>query len=180
MSWFRNAIANLYGATVTRYCDSALEVTKVNSNFSSQTIRELRALAKERFLWGYYKLRKAELVVLLENTEMQRAARRGHINLVKLCRKRGATAFNEAMVSAAHGGHIDIVPLCQKWGATAFNSAMVWAALGGHIDIVALCQKWGATATAAVARRLNRLVSLSRDSTSVLRNFSSSSIFLSL
>ena len=31
-----------------------------------------------------------------------------------------------------------------------------------------------------VARRLNRLVSLSRDSTSLLRNFSSSSIFLSL
>ena len=33
---------------------------------------------------------------------------------------------------------------------------------------------------AAVARRLNRLVSLSRDSTSVLRNFSSSSIFFNL
>ena len=33
---------------------------------------------------------------------------------------------------------------------------------------------------AAVARRLNRFASLSRDSTSVLRNFSSSSIFPSL
>ena len=33
---------------------------------------------------------------------------------------------------------------------------------------------------AAVARRLKRLVSLSRDSTSLLRNFSSSSIFFSL
>ena len=33
---------------------------------------------------------------------------------------------------------------------------------------------------AAVARRLNCFVSLSRDSTSLLRNFSSSSIFLSL
>ena len=32
----------------------------------------------------------------------------------------------------------------------------------------------------AVARRLNRLVSLSRKATSLLRNFSSSSIFLSL
>ena len=53
---------------------NALEMTtaKENSNSSSiikmnnQTIRELRAIAKERGLRGYYKLRKAELVSLLE------------------------------------------------------------------------------------------------------------------
>ena len=53
---------------------NALEMTtaKENSNSSSvikmnnQTIRELRAIAKERGLRGYYKIRKAELVSLLE------------------------------------------------------------------------------------------------------------------
>ena len=33
---------------------------------NNQTIRELRAIAKERGLRGYYKLLKAELVALLE------------------------------------------------------------------------------------------------------------------
>ena len=32
----------------------------------NQTIRELRALAKERGLRGYYQLKKADLVALLE------------------------------------------------------------------------------------------------------------------
>ena len=35
-------------------------------NMNNQTIKELRAIAKERGLRGYYKLRKAELVSLLE------------------------------------------------------------------------------------------------------------------
>ena len=55
---------------------NALEMTtaKENSNSSSvikmnnQTIRELRAIAKERGLRGYYKLRKAELVSILETS----------------------------------------------------------------------------------------------------------------
>ena len=44
-----------------------MTTSKVNSNSSSeikmnnQTVRELRAVAKERGLRGYYKLRKAEL-----------------------------------------------------------------------------------------------------------------------
>ena len=48
-----------------------MTTSKMNSNSSSvikmnnQTIRELRAIAKERGLRGYYKLRKAELVSLL-------------------------------------------------------------------------------------------------------------------
>ena len=53
---------------------SALETTTSNKNLDSspiikmnnQTIRELRAIAKERGLRGYYKLRKAELVSLLD------------------------------------------------------------------------------------------------------------------
>jgi len=62
---------------------SALEMTaskkNLNSNFiikmNNHTIRELRAIAKERGLRGYYKLKKAELVNLLETP--QRPPRRG-------------------------------------------------------------------------------------------------------
>ena len=36
---------------------------------NNQTIKELRAIAKERGLKGYYKLRKAELVTLLETPQ---------------------------------------------------------------------------------------------------------------
>ena len=51
---------------------SEMTTSKVNSNSSSvikmnnQTIRELRAIAKERGLRGYFILRKAELVSLME------------------------------------------------------------------------------------------------------------------
>ena len=38
---------------------------------SNQTVRELRALAEERGLEGYFKLRKAELVSLLGTTSMR-------------------------------------------------------------------------------------------------------------
>ena len=70
---------------------NALEMTasKINSNSSSvmemniQTVRELRAIAKERGLRVYCKLRKAELVSLLENSVIWRAACGGHIEMVK-------------------------------------------------------------------------------------------------
>ena len=51
---------------------SEMTALKANPNSSSvikmndQTIKELRAIAKERGLRGYYKLRTAELVSLLE------------------------------------------------------------------------------------------------------------------
>ena len=56
---------------------SEMTTSKINSNSSSvikmnnQTIRELRAIAKERGLRGYFKLRKAELVSLLEETPVR-------------------------------------------------------------------------------------------------------------
>ena len=123
----------------------SLEVTKVTSNFSSQTVRELRAFARERCLRRYSKLCKAELVVLLENDAMENAAFYGHVDIVKLSRKRGATAFNRAMVHAAYGGHVEIVKLCREYGAKAFDDAMDCAAYNGHVDIIELCRGWGAT-----------------------------------
>ena len=43
------------------FLDSSSIIKMIN-----QTIRELRALAKERGLRGYYQLKKADLVALLE------------------------------------------------------------------------------------------------------------------
>ena len=67
---------------------SEMTTSKVNSNSSSvikmnnQTIRELRAIAKERGLRGYFKLRKAELVSLLEETPVRPPRRLGQrVNL---------------------------------------------------------------------------------------------------
>ena len=57
---------------------------------NSQTIRELRALAKERGLKGYYKLHKVELISLLRASMW------------------GADAGSE------------IIELFEKWGATEF------------------------------------------------------------
>ena len=60
-----------------------MTASKANSNSSSitkmnnQTIKVLRAIAKERGLRGYFKLRKAELVSLLETSLMRPLRRPG-------------------------------------------------------------------------------------------------------
>ena len=82
---------------------------------TNQTIKALRAIAKERGLRRYSKLRKAELVSLLENSVVRRAACEGRIDVVKLCEEWGATNFHEAMYEAALKGHIEIVKLCRGW-----------------------------------------------------------------
>ena len=123
---------------------------KTNSNSSSvikmsnQTIQELRVTAKERGLRGYCKLGKAELVSLLENSAMRRAAREGHIDLVKLCKERGATDFDGAMWRAAYRGHIDIAKLCEEWGAKFVARFILHAACIGNIELANLCEEWGA------------------------------------
>ena len=76
---------------------------------------------------------------------MCEAADGGHVEIVKLCREYGAENFDEAMGSAATNGHIEIVKLCREWGAADFDDAMGSAAFGGHIEIVKQCRGWGAT-----------------------------------
>ena len=46
---------------------------------------------------------------------MPRAACEGCTDVVKLCKERGATNFNEAMYEAACGDHVEIVKLCRGW-----------------------------------------------------------------
>ena len=75
------------------------------------------------------------------NEVMWYAAGGGHIEIVKLCKEWGKTAFNGAMASAAEDGHFEIVELCKEWGATNFNQTMVYAALFGHVEIVKLSKE---------------------------------------
>ena len=58
---------------------------------------------------------------------------------LKLC---GEWKTNNAMAKAAKGGHVEIVKLCKEWGATDFNWAMSYAAKRGHVEIVKLCRGW--------------------------------------
>ena len=70
---------------------------------------ELKSLAREQGLRGYSRLRKAELINLLENVVpipppigvLRRAVENGDIEIVKNCKERGVADFNEAMSSAA-------------------------------------------------------------------------------
>ena len=115
MNWVENAIANLYDIVPARF-----------SRFVRVVALGLRG----------------ELGV---NDAMIKAAREGHIEIVKLHKEWGATYFDEAMREAAEGGHVEIVKLCKEWGATNFDWAMIKAASGGHIEIMELCKEWGAT-----------------------------------
>ena len=76
---------------------------------------------------------------------MESAAFRGHVEIVKLCKNWGATNFDEAMECAALEGYVEIVKLCKKYGATNFAGAMESAAWEGHVEVVKLCKNWGAT-----------------------------------
>ena len=77
--------------------------------------------------------------------DMTKAAKGGHVEIVKLYKEWGATYFDEVMSYAAKGGHVEIVKLCKEWGATDFDEAMSNAAWEGHVEIVKLCKEWGAT-----------------------------------
>ena len=71
-----------------------------------------------------------------------RAACKGHIEIVKLCKEWGAIDFDSAMRFAAWDGDIEIVKLCKEWGATDFDEAQRIAAENGHIEVVKLCRGW--------------------------------------
>ena len=73
---------------------------------------------------------------------MSRAAAGGHIEIVKLCKKWGATYFDLTMIHAAREGHVEIIKLCKEWGATDFDLSMIYATERGRVDILKLCRLW--------------------------------------
>ena len=54
-----------------------------------------------------------------------------------------ATDFDAAMCEAAFRGRVEVVKLCKERGATDFDGAMGGAADGGHVEIVKLAREWG-------------------------------------
>ena len=75
---------------------------------------------------------------------MEYAALCGFLDIVKMCKERGAKKFDNVITFAAESGHIEIVELCKKWGARNTRAAMHRAARSGYIEIVKLCREWGA------------------------------------
>jgi len=73
---------------------------------------------------------------------MRNAAKKGHIESVKLYKQFGATDYDLPMKNSAKNGHIKIVKLCKVWDATDYEWAMCEAAKNGHIEIVKLCKEW--------------------------------------
>ena len=72
------------------------------------------------------------------------AARRGHIEIVKWCKEKGYTNYDDSMWDAALGNHVEIVKMCKKWGARDFNGGLERAAAKGHLNLVELFIEWGA------------------------------------
>ena len=54
-----------------------------------------------------------------------RAALKGHVEIVKLCRENGvARNYDGAMYYATFFGHVEIVKLCREWGGRNYNAVM--------------------------------------------------------
>ena len=102
MSWFRNAIANLYAAVLAPIYNSVIRCAAEKGHI------EIVKLCKE---WEAADFDEA----------IQPAACKGRIEIVKLCKEWGATNFDVAMRFAAYGGHIEIVKLCKEWGQRALT-----------------------------------------------------------
>jgi hypothetical protein len=73
---------------------------------------------------------------------MEKAARNGHIEMIKRCKEWGAKGFTCAMKEAAIMGHIDIVLLFKKWGTPCTWGICLVASYNGHYDIVKLLLEW--------------------------------------
>ncbi len=71
-------------------------------------------------------------------------AQGGDIDCMKYLKKRGVTDFNVALSVAARHGHLKLLELLQKWGATLnLNEAFRQAANNDHIDCLKFLKECG-------------------------------------
>ncbi len=68
----------------------------------------------------------------------------GHIRLVKLAIKQGATDYNGGLRNACMSGHSDIVYFMLDKGANSYNNGLSEACYSGHIKLVELMISKGA------------------------------------
>ena len=82
------------------------------------------------------------------------AACGGHTNILRLCRKHGASDFENALFKSIRFGHVEVLKLYKEWGILKyFDDAMVEASEYGHIEMVKLCKEYGAVSFGRAYRR---------------------------
>ncbi len=89
------------------------------------------------------KIRKMIEIGLDWDSGLYYACKGGHIEIIKLMIKKGATRLDRGLYGACEGGHLDIVKLMIEKGAHNWNWGLVYACRGGYIDIVKLMIKKG-------------------------------------
>ncbi len=65
MNWFTQKVMGLFGKKVDS--KSAVETTAPTTDYSGMKVAELKAIAKEKGVKGYYKLKKADLISTLRD-----------------------------------------------------------------------------------------------------------------
>ena len=66
MNWFTQKVMGFFGKNDTVENDTT-EATSDTLDYNSMKVAELKAIAKEKGIKGYYKLKKAELVSALSD-----------------------------------------------------------------------------------------------------------------
>ena len=67
MNWFTEKIMGLFGKAAST--TESLETTAEVIDYGNMKVADLKAIAKERGVKGYYKLKKAELVETLTTNQ---------------------------------------------------------------------------------------------------------------
>ena len=68
MNWFTQKIMGLFGKSGT----DISEATDDTPDYSGMKVAELKTIAKERGVKGYYKLKKADLISTLNNQQAKK------------------------------------------------------------------------------------------------------------
>ena len=74
---------------------------------------------------------------------VRKAIREGRIYELEQSIKRGNTECDYVMSFGAEAGQIEIVKMCKRYGATCYDRAMHQASMAAHIDVIKLCKEWG-------------------------------------
>ena len=65
MNWFTQKVMGLFGKKADS--ESTVETTAPTTDYSGMKVTELKAIAKEKGVKGYYKLKKADLISTLRD-----------------------------------------------------------------------------------------------------------------
>jgi len=66
MNWFTQKIMGMFGKT-NNATEASTTTSTTTLDYSNMKVAELKAIAKEKGIKGYYKLKKADLISTLNN-----------------------------------------------------------------------------------------------------------------